>query len=176
MFRIPARAALAVLALVASVSPATAEEPVTVGYSSEAGAYISMVYRPPVGVEIHTSPHDGVTKADCLADYTGTGDVDPDNTIIYATFVAKVATTAEHDADRPQDSIAVATGIRCSLRDERDNSLIKEWVAVRPGNAAYDVFGPERVEHIKRPKICVEAWVLYGDGTELTIDRRCDRV
>lgn len=175
MVRIPARAALAVLALVASPAMSAAE-PTSVGYSSEAAAYISMVYRPPVGVEVHTSPHDGLTKADCLADYTGTGDADPDNTVIFATYVAKVVTSAQKDADRPQDSIAVATGITCELRDERDNSLIKRWSAVRPGNAAYDVFGPEQVQGIKRPKICVEAWVIYGDGTELTIEQRCDRV
>jgi len=170
--RIPVRAGLALLALLAAVPPAHAEEePTVVGYSSDAAAFISLVYTPVPRPEIVVAPS-FAAKADCLADYTGTGT--EDSTTIVATFVAKVVTDAQKEGGRPQDSIAVATGIRCSLLDERDNSPIFEWTAVRPGNAAADVW-VQNVESVRHPKICVEAWVTYGDGTTKTINKRCDR-
>lgn len=172
MPRIPARAALTLVTALACAAPAsaTAYEPTVVGYSSDAAAFISLVYRPVPTPDVNVSRN--VTKADCLADYTGTGD-EQSSTII-ATFVAKVATNAQKEGGRPQDSIAVATGIHCELRDSRDDSVLFEWTTVRPGNAAADVYY-QNVTSVRRPKICVEAWVIFGDGTELTIDKHCDR-
>lgn len=172
MFRIPARAALAALALcTAAATPAAAAsyEVTTVAYSSDAVAYISAVYTP---VDVVIGPKTAaVTKADCFTDYTGTGD--DESAIVLATFVAKVVTddVPEINPGRPQDSVPAATGITCTLTNQ-NGELIKEWSSVRPGVASYDVY-TEQVEKYQSPRICVTAWVLYGDGRRVNLPATC---
>lgn len=182
--RVRIAAALAGLALAAGL-PASAsgegppEETTSVGYATEITGMLKTVYRPPVlGGDVGALAS-GVTKTECSYDATGYGNTSGGDA--YATFVARVVTSKSKRpasvpnplAGSPLKDEAVATGVGCELRNGETNTVINSWEALFPGNTAANAVVTQ-IGVVRKPVICVWAWVYFGDGTRHDHVKTCN--
>ena len=176
MSRLALRAGLAALALASAVNaaPAAAEdlEYTAVGFATPVAAYINALYRPPVAQGIGPIVR-GLIDAECEVTVAATGSVSGSGgqeDAAVGVFVAKVVTTYAKQTSFPPDGLPAATGIICSvydgdvLRDSRD--------VLRSGNSAYNAFMLP-MEGIKQPRICVRAYVIFGDTSRIDGPETC---
>lgn len=176
MSRLPLRAGLAVLALASLVTagPASADdvEYTAVGFAVPGAAYINAVYRPAVA-EAGRLLHE-VIDAECEFSATGAGSNvggAGEEETEQAVFVAKVVTTyAKQDTANPVDGLPAATGIVCSVWD--DVELVRTTDVLRSGNFAYNAFLVD-VEGVQQPRICVRAYVIFGDTSRVDGPETC---
>lgn len=172
MIRMPLRAAVVAVALAATGTPVSAyEETTTVSYATELSAYIKTLYRPPLLAADPESLTRGVLDADCKYDATATGNSSGGDQAV-AAFVAKVGTTSRRASTNPLDGIPAATGVSCELWESEDNSYVWGWQVLRPGPAAYFAEAV-LIGKVRKPKICVTAWVIFSDTSEYRGPKQC---
>ena len=166
MRHIGLRAALAAVALLATVTPARAAEVTTVGYSGDFAGYIVAVWRPAVAAPTTGEVYEGATKAECKWEGIGTS-----QTGVTGIFYGRVVTSSAQNRARPEEGVPVATAVVCRLKDVDDN-VLHEWTALTPGSASAGVWVDDITE-IHRPQLCVSAYVMFRDGTQADRPEAC---
>lgn len=172
MTRLPA-AALAALALTLGTTPASAsnEPATTVGFSSDLAGYINAIYRPAVT----TADTESVLQAECKFDATAYGRVtgeEAQETELVALVGKVVTNDADDTAPIVLDQLPAATGVVCEVWDGEKDVLVASVEGARPGTAAY-AGGVREVTNVKKPRICVRAYILYGSGRQFQGAKSC---